>query len=214
VLIKFLATCGLFLGLLGTKAYAHPVAFAGSYSIMTWNSKEMNEWMLVHSFTASNALAVRYVRLQTVDGERTFYIPQVNFLLKRWNELDSQANLYLSVGHGGEKIGSSFKNTSGLAVEADWESRKYYVSFKEDVLLSHKNSGRSIYLTKVRAGFAPYLADFNEINSWFILQAEKINKSEDSFTLTPMIRFFYKNVLTEFGVSSKGDAQFNFMVHF
>lgn len=214
MLIKFIATCGLLLGIFSSNAFAHPVAFAGSYSIMTWNSKEMSEWMFVHSFTASNALAVRYERFQTVDGERTFYIPQVNFLLKRWNELDSQANIYLSVGHGGEKIGSTFKNTSALAVEADWESRKYYVSFKEDALLSHKKSGRSIYTTKVRAGFAPYLAEYNEINSWFILQAEKINKSEESYTLTPFIRLFYKNVLTEFGVSSKGDAQLNFMVHF
>jgi hypothetical protein len=214
VFIKFITTCSLFFLLFGAKAYAHPVAFAGSYSIMTWNSEEMSEWMLVHSFTVNNAIAARYVRIKTDTGERTFYVPQFNFLLKRWNELDSQANVYLSVGHGGEKIDNSFKNTSALALEADWESRKYYVSFKEDVLLSHKDSSRSVYQTKVRAGFAPYLAEFNEINAWFILQAETINKSEESYTLTPFIRLFYHNVLTEFGVSSKGDANFNFMVHF
>lgn len=212
--IKFLVASSLFIILIGQKAHAHPVSFAGSYSIMTWNSEEMSEWMFIHSFTAQNALMARYVRLDTEDGERTFYLPQANFLLKRWNELESQANIYLSVGHGGEKIKDSFKSTSAIALDADWESRKYYVSFKEDILLSHKDSGRSIYLTKVRAGFAPYLAEFNELNTWFILQAETVNKSEESFTLTPMIRLFYKNVLTEAGVSSRGNAQFNFMVHF
>jgi hypothetical protein len=199
---------------MGTKAEAHPVAFAGSYSIMTWNSKEMNDWMFTHSFTSNFSLTARYLRLDTKDGERTFYVPQASFLLKRWNELDSQANIYLSLGHGGEKVNSSFKNTSSAAIEADWESRKYYVSFREDVLISHKNSDRNIYMSKARAGFAPYLAEFNEMNTWFILQADMTNKMEKDFKLTPFIRLFYHNVLTEFGVSSKGDAQFNFMVHF
>lgn len=170
--------------------------------------------MFTHSFTSKFSLAARYLRLQTKEGERTFYVPQANFLLKRWNELDSQANVYLSLGHGGEKINSSFKNTSSAAIEADWESRKYYVSFREDTLFSHQNSDRNIYQTKVRAGFAPYLAEFDEMNTWFILQADTSNKMGDEFKLTPFIRLFYHNVLTEFGVSSKGDAQFNFMVHF
>ena len=215
---KYLSMSCLFLAICLTtwtqKAQAHPVAFAGSYSLMTWNSKEMSDWMFVHSFTSRYAMAARYLRIETKDGERTFYMPQLNFLLKRWNELDSQANVYLSIGHGGEKVKTSLKDTSIVAIEADWESRKYYVSFKEEALLSYKKSGQSIYTTKVRAGFAPYLAEFNEINSWFILQAEKTNKAVDNYTLTPFIRLFYHNVLTEFGVSSKGNAQFNFMVHF
>lgn len=211
---KFLAVSCLFLSIMGSKAQAHPVAFAGSYSIMTWNSKEMSDWMFTHSFTSNFSLAARYLRLDTKDGERTFYVPQVNYLLKRWNELDSQANIYLSLGHGGEKVNSSFKNTTSAAVEADWESRKYYVSFREDVLISHKNSDRNIYQSKARAGFAPYLAEFDEMNTWFILQADMSNKMKKDFKLTPFIRLFYHNVLTEFGVSSKGDAQFNFMVHF
>lgn len=211
---KFLAVSCLFLSIMGTKAEAHPVAFAGSYSIMTWNSKEMSDWMFTHSFTSNYSLTARYLRLNTKEGERTFYIPQLNFLLKRWNELDSQANIYLSIGHGGEKINSSFKDTSALAVETDWESRKYYVSGREDILISHKHSGKNVYQTKLRAGFAPYLAEFNEMNTWFILQLDKSNKMDEEFKLTPFIRLFYHNVLTEFGVSSKGDAQFNFMVHF
>lgn len=181
---------------------------------MTWNSKDMSDWMFTHSFTSRYSLSARYLRLQTVDGERTFYMPQLNFLLKRWNELDSQANVYLTLGHGGEKINTSFKDTSALALETDWESRKYYVSFKQDAFISHKNSGKNIYQTKFRAGFAPYLAEFSELNSWFILEASRSNKDEKDFKLVPLIRFFYHNVLTEFGVSSRGDSQFNLMVHF
>lgn len=211
---KFLAVTCLFLSILGGKAEAHPVAYAESYSLMTWNSKEMNDWMLTYSFTSKYSLTARYLRLDTKEGERTFYIPQFNYLVKRWNELDSQANVYLSAGHGGEKVNTSFKSASSAALEADWESRKYYISFREDATISHQNSDRNIYQTKVRAGFAPYLAEFNEINAWFILQADTSNKMKEDFKLTPVIRLFYHNILTEFGVSSKGDALFNFMVHF
>ncbi len=195
-------------------AAAHPVAYAGSYSLMAWNSKEMTDWMFTHSFTSKNSLSIRHQRILTDEGERTFYFPHVNFLLKRWNEFNSQANVYLSVGHGGEKINSSFKDTSFLAVEADWETRKYYVSAREEILIASRDSSKNIYQTRVRAGFAPYLGGFDELNSWFILQFEKSNSSMDEYTITPLIRFFYKDVLIETGVNQKGDSQFNFMVHF
>jgi hypothetical protein len=193
---------------------AHPVAYAGSNSIMTWNNKEMSEWMYAHSFTSHYALAARYFRNDTRDGEREFYIPQFNFLLKRWNELESQGNVYLSIGHGGEVVGTSFKDTSLLDFEADWESREYYISFKQEALLANRDSSLNIYTTRLRGGFAPYLANFNELNSWFILQLEKSNKSKMEYTITPLIRLFYKNVLVETGMNQKGDAQLNFMVHF
>ena len=213
---KFLLVIGLYLSAItySSKSEAHPVAFAGSYSIMTWNSKEMSDWMFTHSFTSRYSLSARSLRLKTQDGEREFYLPQLNFLLKRWNELDSQANIYLSLGHGGEKVNKSLKDTSVLGLDVDWESRKYYVSFKEEVVLSHRNNDLNIYQTKFRAGFAPYLAEFNELNSWFILQLDHSNKVEESIKITPLIRLFYQNILLEFGASQKGDSQFNFMVHF
>lgn len=198
----------------GHLAQAHPVAYADSNSIMTWNSKEMSDWMYTHTFTPYYSLSARTTRILTSEGERRFYIPHFNFLAKRWNELDSQANIYLSFGHGGEEVSHSLKDVSLLAVETDWESRKYYVSFRQEALLVYKKRGSNLYMTKLRAGFAPYLAQFNELNSWFILEAEKTNKGIESYTLTPYVRLFYRNVLTEIGVSQNGDAHFNFMIHF
>ena len=174
----------------------------------------MSDWMFTHTFTPYYSLSARMTRVETSEGERRFYIPHLNFLAKRWNELDSQANIYLSVGHGGERVNKSFKDASLLALETDWESRKYYASFKEEALLTYKKRGSDLFMTKIRVGFAPYLAQFNELNSWFILEATKINKGTDSYALTPYVRLFYKNVLTEFGYTQNGASQFNFMVHF
>jgi hypothetical protein len=66
----------------------------------------------------------------------------------------------------------------------------------------------------LRAGFAPYLAEFNELNAWFILEANHMNKGMSDVEITPLIRLFYKNILIESGSSFKGDVQFNFMVHY
>jgi hypothetical protein len=194
-----------------SKVEAHPVAYAKSQSIMTWNSKEMSDWMYTYTFTPKYSLSARYQRIDTKDGERSFYFPHANFLVKRWNELESQANIYLSAGYGAERIKKTYKQNTFLALETDWESREFYTSFREEVLIT-KN--QNIYMTRVRAGFAPYLAQFNELNSWFILQLENQSRATEEYTITPMVRFFYKNVLTEFGYSQHGDTQFNFMLHF
>ena len=201
-------------GLISMNALAHPVSFKGSTSFMGWSSAKSTEFVLGHSFTSYASFGVRALRLETRDDERTYYIPQVGFLLKRWNELASQANVYLVIGHGGEIKNRSFKDTSSLKFETDWESRKYYISFAQSALIDHKNDQRSIHHSKLRAGFAPYLAEFNELNSWLILEANHMNKADRDLEITPLIRLFYKNVLIETGSSFQGDLQFNFMVHY
>lgn len=205
---------GFIVSLLPANVKAHPVAFKGSTSIMGWSSAKSTEFVLGHSFTSYASFGVRALRLETRDDERTYYIPQFGFLLKRWNELESQANVYFVIGHGGEIKNRSFKDTSSLKFETDWESRKYYISFAQSALIDHKHSNRNIYHSKLRAGFAPYLAEFNELNSWFILEANHMNKGMSDFEITPLIRLFYKNILIESGSSFKGDLQFNFMVHY
>lgn len=212
---KFFSILSCLLGFsLFNNLYAHPVSYAGSFAVMGQNSKEESELVLNYSFTSRFSTMAHYMRMDTKEGERNFYMAHANVLLKRWNELKSQGNLYFSLGHGVEDIETSYKNTSSLSLEADWESRKYYVSFKESAYLSHSDSSRNIYLTKLRAGIAPYLADFNELNSWFIVELSTSNKSREDFSITPLIRLFYKNVLLELGANHKGDAQFNYMVHF
>ena len=195
-------------------AWAHPVAYADSNSIMMWNSKSMSDWMLTHTFTTKYSLSTRFQRISVNNQDQSYIIPHINFLLKRWNELDSQANVYLSIGEGLQKIHHSYSHGATFsAIEADWESRRFYTSFREELIFNQRKNQQNLSMTRVRAGFAPYLAEFNELNSWFILQIERQNFSKET-TITPMIRLFYHNVLTEFGVDQKGEAQLNFMIHF
>ena len=86
---------------------AHPVAYQDSIAIMGWNSPMMSDYWVSYGLTSRFAATARYFSLRPVDVSRPtvreFYFPQFNFLLKRWNELDSQANIYLSASYGARK---------------------------------------------------------------------------------------------------------------
>lgn len=194
-----------------SSAFAHPVSFAGSTSVMSWNSPMMSDQWVTYSATPRVAVTARYLAFRNDAGKKEFYLPQVNFLLKRWNEMDSQANIYLMGSYGLEKKPNTSQAAALGAVEADWESRKYYTALKAQFL--DTKSG-NIFYARARLGVAPYLGEFNELHTWFILQAERQKEFLDSIEITPTLRFFYRNVLWELGASLKGNLALNFMIHF
>lgn len=169
--------------------------------------------MLTYSLTPRFAVAATYLR----EDKSEFYIPRLNFLLQRWNNDDSQGNIYLSGGAGTEKYDSKNYDTSLAELIADWESRKYMAAFEnqyfwrrneDNPTLARKDLNRS----KLRLGFAPFLAEYNELNIWYI--AEFMNDStRTQIQTTQYLRFYIKNVLWEVGVRTDGSFAFNFMLH-
>jgi len=147
-----------------------------------------------------------------------FYIPRVNFLLKRWNNEDSQGNLYLSGGSGFEKFQNKNYATQLAEFGADWESRKYYVNFSHLYLLRSNDQNVSIpnrnyNYSMLRLGTAPFLADYSDLNIWFILQGEKY-ANQSNIEMTQFLRFYIKNALWEVGGRFDGGWAFNYMIHF
>lgn len=199
---------------LGINAFAHPVSYKDAIGLMSYNTPQMNEILLTYSFTPHFAAAGNYLR----DGKSEFYIPRANFLLKRWNNDDSQGNIYLSGGAGYEKFNSKTYGTRLAELVADWESRKYYVYF--DHLYLNRDNQDNIQLasrdynhSKLRAGMAPFLADYTDLNVWLILQGEK-HLNEDQIEMTQFLRFYIKNTLWEIGARFDGGWAFNYMIHF
>lgn len=195
-----------------SKANAHPVSYKGATGIMSYNSAEMNEILLTYSLSHELALGTTYIR----EKNSEFYIPRINFLAKRWNNEDSQGNFYLGAGSGIEKYNSSHHNVRLAEVVADWESRKYYV-YLEHLHLLRDNKDNPLWLqrddnhTKFRLGFAPFLADYSDLNVWMIAQLTKHN--DETTEATQFFRFYMKNTLWEVGADFKGGFAFNFMVH-
>lgn len=208
---RFLLTSILFL-FRSQLAQAHPVAFQDAIGVMTWNQSFMTDDWVTYSFRPDAAFAARAMRFDVPEGQMQFYAPQLDYLLKRWNESDSQANIYVYGAYGNLNFENQNHGAALGGVEADAESRKYFAMAKYEKMWG--NLGPDFYDGEARLGIAPYEAEFTEIASWFMIQYQWHPMLVRKDALTPLIRLFYKSVLFETGVSTQGDWMLNFMFHF
>lgn len=202
----------LFLSLFTSSAWAHPVSYKDGFAVMTWNQPDLTDVWAVYTLHPKVAIAARYMRMRQDKGDSQAYLPQLNLLLKRWSETDSQANIYVYGGYGFHEHLDSRGDMWLGGVEADWETRSLFVLAKaESMRATH---GQNLDLYEARFGFAPYEADFKELASWLMIQYQHHWTLKNNQSLTPLVRFFYRSVLWEGGVSLDGDAMMNFMFHF
>ena len=198
--------------LIGLSAQSHPVSYKDATGLMSYNNSQMNEILLTYSLTHEQAVGLTYIR----EKKSEFYIPRLNYLAKRWNNDDSQGNLYLSLGSGIEKYAANQYNVKLGEIVADWESRKYYIYLEHlhmfrDNIVNPLWTERDDNHTKFRLGFAPFLADYNDLNIWAIAQMTKHNT--ENIETTQFIRFYMKNILWEIGADFNGGFAFNFMIY-
>jgi hypothetical protein len=198
--------------LVSQSASAHPVSYKGALGVMTWNQPFLSDHWVTYSFAPYAAVAARAMRMEMPTGEFIISMPQLDYLLKRWNNPDSQANIYLYGGYGGAKLNDVNGSAGQVGIEADAESRSLFILGKWESMRS--NLTEDFHHGEFRVGAAPYEAEFNEIASWLMIQVQYHPTLMEKYTVTPLIRLFYKNVLWESGVSIKGAWLMNFMFHF
>lgn len=176
---------------------AHPVTFKGGSEIAVQTNSSMQKYSYTYSF--SKNMAIGYSFFKTY---QEYNLLEANYLLKRFNEIGSQGNIYTGLQLGFDQ-NDQFK--IGSMVEADWESRVYYISGK----YNHLDQD----MTKFRLGYAPYLTSYDGLHTWLML--EHVYMSQEKFQdVSPLVRVFYDKYLAEIGYSLKGNALFNFMMHF
>ena len=191
---------------------SHPVPYQGAVGVMTWNQPLLSDDWITYSFRHDVAIAARHMRVDMPDGRMHFYAPQLDYLVKRWNMPDAQANIYVYGAYGATTFLNRTRAAGLAGLEADAESRKFYVSAKYEKMWS--SLGSNFYHSSFRVGAAPYEAEFNEIASWFMLQYDYHPQLSKKFEVTPLVRLFYRSVLLEVGVSTRADWMLNFMFHF
>ena len=165
---------------------------------------------VMYSFTNRLAVGVDHWRFSKDDENNEMGLLKLNHLLWRGNGHDYQANIYLHGGLGIEDQEFNQKRTRGaylVGAEGDWETRTLYTSFK---YYQFKDTS----VTQARVGISPKIADFNSLQTWFMVQGMVIDDVDETVMITPMLRFFYQNVLWELGSSTRGDWMLNLMVHF
>lgn len=209
--VRFVSTCLSAFLLFGSWAQAHPVAYQGSTGIMSSFSKDMSDFEVNYSWrywTATSAHIFRY----TPGADRPdVALVQENFLLKRWNEEGFQANIYSLTGAGNSRLSGRSRAAYFAGAVVDIENRRLY--FLTHFTHLRNNVKQELNHAEIRAGFAPYLGNFNDLHTWMILEASHQSVFDTKWRLTPFLRFFYQNVLWEIGSSLKGDIKLNTIIH-
>jgi len=196
---------------------AHPTSYEGGVAFMTRLHPKIQEASLIYS--PKYWLGTGLVSMRSPDkSELTAF--QVAWLVNRWNLPEAQGNLYLLGGLGYGKrheVNSDSNGPEGsmyrFGIQADFETRRLYTFIR---YLGHRFTNENEYLSdqfSAAVGFAPYLGEFDGLNSWVIFKfiaSEEFN----SFIYLPMLRFFYGNFLWEVGQDLDGNSQLNFMVRF
>ncbi len=199
------------------QVLAHPTSFEGGFAAMSELSPDTQEISFVYSPKYWMGLGVITMRSP---GKFKLLTSHIGWLAKRWNLPEAQGNLYFLGGLGyGEK---NAKNRSPIGlkgalyrigVQADFETRRIYTFMRYIRHHLFKDNHRLSDHFSLALGVAPYLGEFDEINSWLILKL--VAKSQfQNVAIVPVLRFFYKNFLWEIGQNLSGGAHLNFMIRF
>lgn len=201
----------LIASLVTQAAYSHPVPYKGAVGVMTWNQPFMSDNWLTYSFRHDMAIAGRFMRMEMPEGDFRYNGLQYDYLLFRDNGTDHQTNIYLYGGGGTVHFNKIDGGAAFYGVEADAEDRRFFGMIKAEQM--NASIGPDFSHVEARLGVAPYEAEYNEIASWFMVQAQWHPSLTRKFVVTPLARFFYKSALWEMGVSTDGDWMMNFMFH-
>lgn len=190
---------------------AKPLSYVGGTMVMQENDETGHTLALDYTFTPTNAFGF-YLK-QEENGKGIFMLtPEFNTLLKRWNLPNGQGNVFNMSGAGWAHYRGDDEPTLWTAFLADYESRRFFFSY-EPRFVWNVGIEKSVW-QRARVGIAPYLANYNDLNTWLMLQVDHHPAKHDHFVATPLIRFFYKTYLLEVGYSTNQHVMFNWTIQF
>lgn len=198
-----------------TPVLARPVSYPGGWTLMQMNDADVHNLHIHYSPTARYSIGYKAEYWRKEDWQ--FHGVQLNYLVKRWNQPTSQANIYLKSAAGAAY--SDYQSFEGKAEPAvftgmalDWEDRRFFTSYENSVHYAGKIE--KFFMQKARAGVAPYIGDYGDLHTWLMLQVDHNPKADDEITVTPLVRLFKGEYLAEAGVRSDGGVLFNVIVRF
>jgi hypothetical protein len=197
----------LALSLCATAGQARPVTYPGGSMSMTEVDGSFVMTQVDH--TLNRSLAVGAYALTENKGDRRSAGVVANVLLMRKNTEESQANIYLMGGAGPSWVrqtgglGRETKASGFAGVEADWETRRFFVGATAKVSIVGNDTEVG---WRTRVGVAPYVANSGALHTWLMLQAGRSAIVGRKTEITPLVRLFKGPVLAEAGVSQRGRA--------
>ena len=197
--------------ILSLQVEAKPLSYVGGTMVMQENDETGHTVSSDYTFLPTEALGV-YVKQEENGKEILMVTPEFNTLLKRWNLPDGQGNIFNMSGAGLAHYRGNNQPCLWTAFLADYESRRWFLSY-EPRFVWDGDIEKSVW-QRARIGIAPYLAKYNDLNTWIMFQVDHHPAKHDHFVATPLIRFFYKTYLFEVGYSSDQHIMINWQIQF
>ncbi len=194
--------------LLSISIQASPVSYANGWTVMQRNNFKKNRLHIHYSPTIYHSIGLVLER-ELLD--EISVNAQWNHLFYRENTLKSRTNLYTKLRAG---INDDFQPNINFDVSYDWETRRYFRSIE----ISNELFVEFDY--RVRLGVAPYIAKYNALHTWIMLELEvDQNFDLENIFVTPLIRCFKGDILLELGYTFALDINsypilFNFVLLF
>ena len=207
----------LLLFLWSSAGLAHPVTFTGGIAASSVHRPAMTHSQVNYTLHRNLAVGVTHLRYRYLETPLEGSLGQVNALLYRRNRSHSQGNLYLSIGAGAQHDGVEVDGPLFLGgLQADFETDNFYSAIMGTAVGDSQDlqdlSGLTTSL-RGRVGVLPFSSGFDSLQAWAVVQVDYLAQHPDPLSVTPLMRFFYRNVLWEFGASMDGHPWLQLMVH-
>jgi hypothetical protein len=205
------------LALLPAMAVAKPIAFSHGTTVMAeYGAGTMKEAQVFYAPKYFLSLGAGYTELDSSidDRRREITYARVNYLAKRWNMEDAQANVFFWGGAGQAYVSETNHHvfTGNAGAQIDYETRRVYSSLKTDWFGSGDFSNR---IDTLQLGLAPYKHDFDTLATWVVLQGRRYTgEIHDGTEWALLLRLFKRGGWIEAGVTDDGKLQAMAMVNF
>jgi hypothetical protein len=196
---------------LSLTSQAKPLSYVGGTMVMQENDETGHTLSLDYTFIPTNAFGF-YIKQEENGKDILMVTPEFNTLLKRWNLPDGQGNIFNMSGAGLAHYRGNNQPCLWTGFLADYESRRWFLSYEPRFVWD--GDIEKSFSQRARVGIAPYLANYNDLNTWIMFQVDHHPAKHDHFVATPLIRFFYKTYLFEVGYSSNQHIMVNWQIQF
>lgn len=209
--LTVLLIAALFTALSYEPAEAKPISYVNGFMVMQENDETGSTLSLDYTIDPKLAVGL-YAKKESGDKDFTTIGPQVNYLVKRWNMPGAQGNIFSMSGAGVSRFRGDDEFSAWTGILADYETRRIFTSYEIRGMYAG-DIEKSVW-QRARVGFAPYLANYDDLNTWLMVQVDHHPAKEDNVVVTPLVRFFYKTTLVEAGYSSNDHVMFNWVLQF
>lgn len=206
LILRILALC-----LAASSAAAKPLSYVGGTMLMVENDETGSTAAVDYTFDPRFAVGL-FAKREIGGNAFTMVAPQLNVLVKRWNQPDGQGNIFSMTGVGTVVDNGTPRFAAWTNIIADYETRRIFTSY--EVRFMHAAKVENSIWQRARVGVAPYLANYEDLNTWFMVQVDHHPDKNYTTTITPLVRLFYKTLLVEAGYSTRGTLMFNLVRQF